>query len=118
MNQWAKVLLASAIVSVSVGVNADTVNDNIFNCNQEIKKGNLEKALDISQLLIKQNPKLADGWACQGKALFSLIIGLRYRNSEAYSTSTLMRARSSKRYSPTRQACQDVPQATITIRCA
>ena len=71
MNQWAKVLLASAIVSVSVGVNADTVKDNIFNCNQEIKKGNLEKALDISQLLIKQNPKLADGWACQGKALFS-----------------------------------------------
>ena len=47
-----------------------------------------------------------------------LITGLRYLNSEAYSTSTLIRHNSSKMYSATRPACQLVPQATITIRFA
>ena len=60
MNQWAKVLLASAIVSVSVGVNADTVKDNIFNCNQEIKKGNLEKEYAILMSNDNINKKMVD----------------------------------------------------------
>jgi tetratricopeptide (TPR) repeat protein len=47
---------------------ADQIKDDIFNCNQQIKKGNLEKALDISSALIKQDSKLADAWLCQGKA--------------------------------------------------
>ena len=45
----------------------------------------------------------------------SVITGFRYRNSEAYSTSTGILAKSSKIYSATRPACQDVPQATIII---
>src|SRR6478609_4192044 len=48
----------------------------------------------------------------------SLITGLRYRNSDAYSTSTGMRQNSSKKYSDTKPACHDVPQATIKIRSA
>ena len=47
---------------------------------------------------------------------FSVIIGFLYLNSEAYSTSTGILAYSSIRYSPTRPACQEVPQATIMIR--
>ena len=49
---------------------------------------------------------------------FSVMIGLRYLNSLAYSTSTLIRARSSIKYSPTNPACHDVPQATIKILSA
>ena len=48
----------------------------------------------------------------------SLIIGLRYLNSEAYSTSTGILVKSSKRYSATKPACQDVPHATIIILSA
>lgn len=39
-------------------------------------------------------------------------------NSEAYSTSTGILHRLSIRYSPTRPACQDVPQAHIMMRRA
>ena len=46
------------------------------------------------------------------------MIGLRYLNSEAYSTSTGIRAHSSKIYSATKPACQEVPQATIMMRSA
>ncbi len=49
---------------------------------------------------------------------FSLMIGLRYLNSEAYSTSTGMRAYSSIKYSPTKPACHDVPHATMIILSA
>ena len=45
----------------------------------------------------------------------SSIIGFLYLNSEAYSTSTGTLAISSKRYSPTKPACQEVPQAMIMI---
>ena len=44
-----------------------------------------------------------------------LIIGLRYLNSEAYSTSTGILAKSSIIYSPTKPACHDVPQPIINI---
>ena len=44
---------------------------------------------------------------------FLVIIGFLYLNSEAYSTSTFIRAKSSIRYSPINPACQDVPQAII-----
>ncbi len=46
------------------------------------------------------------------------MMGFLYRNSEAYSTSTGMRAKSSKRYSATRPACQLVPHAMMRMRCA
>ena len=39
-----------------------------------------------------------------------LIIGFLYLNSEAYSTSTGILSNSSKKYSPNRLECQDVPQ--------
>ncbi len=42
--------------------------------------------------------------------------GFRYRNSEAYSTSTGIPASSSSMYSPRSAACQLVPQAMMTIR--
>ena len=42
-----------------------------------------------------------------------LMTGFRYRNSEAYSTSTGKRQNFSMRYFPIRAACQDVPHATI-----
>src|SRR3954470_20781400 len=48
----------------------------------------------------------------------SRITGFLYRNSEAYSTSTGTRQNSSKKYSATKPACHDVPQATINIRSA
>src|SRR5688572_32764849 len=48
----------------------------------------------------------------------SLMIGLRYLNSDAYSTSTGILQNSSNMYSATRPACHDVPQATIIIRSA
>src|SRR5690606_17916335 len=48
----------------------------------------------------------------------SRMTGLRYLNSDAYSTSTGMRQNSSKRYSATRPACHDVPQATMMMRSA
>ncbi len=44
--------------------------------------------------------------------------GLRYLNSEAYSTSTVMRAKFSNKYLATKPACHDVPQAVIIIRRA
>ena len=47
-----------------------------------------------------------------------LIIGFRYLNSDAYSTSTGIRAKSSIIYSPINPACHEVPQATIIIRFA
>ena len=43
------------------------------------------------------------------------ITGFLYLNSDAYSTSTGILAKSSKIYSATNPACQDVPQATIVI---
>ena len=49
---------------------------------------------------------------------FEVIIGFLYLNSDAYSTSTGIRALSSIRYSPTKPACQEVPQAIIIIRSA
>ena len=49
---------------------------------------------------------------------FSVMIGFLYLNSEAYSTSTGILAKSSKMYSATKPACQDVPQATIMILSA
>ena len=49
---------------------------------------------------------------------FSVITGLRYLNSDAYSTSTGILAKSSKIYSATKPACHYVPQATIIIRLA
>ena len=49
---------------------------------------------------------------------FSLIIGFLYLNSLAYSTSTLIRAKSSIKYSPTKAACHEVPQATMIKRLA
>ena len=48
----------------------------------------------------------------------SVMIGFLYLNSEAYSTSTFNRAKSSIKYSPINPACQDVPQAIIIIRSA
>ena len=48
----------------------------------------------------------------------SEIIGFLYLNSDAYSTSTGIRTRSSIKYSATKPACQEVPQATIMIRSA
>src|SRR5258706_1210458 len=48
----------------------------------------------------------------------SRMTGFRYRNSEAYSTSTGIRQNSSKKYSAANPACQDVPQATTMIRSA
>ena len=47
-----------------------------------------------------------------------VIIGFLYLNSEAYSTSTDILAISSKIYSATKPACQEVPQAIIIIRSA
>ena len=41
------------------------------------------------------------------------MMGFLYLNSDAYSTSTGIRARSSIKYSATKPACQEVPQATI-----
>jgi len=49
---------------------------------------------------------------------FLFMIGFLYLNSEAYSTSTGIRAKSSNKYSATNPACHEVPQATITIRLA
>ena len=46
------------------------------------------------------------------------ITGFRYLNSEAYSTSTGMRAKVSIKYSANKPACQLVPQATMIIRGA
>src|SRR6185295_15949755 len=43
---------------------------------------------------------------------------LRYRNSDAYSTSTGTRHNSSKIYSASKPACQLVPQAMIIMRWA
>mmetsp|Transcript_27123 Transcript_27123/g.56364 ORF Transcript_27123/g.56364 Transcript_27123/m.56364 type:complete len:293 (-) Transcript_27123:360-1238(-) len=43
---------------------------------------------------------------------------LRYRNSEAYSTSTGTLQRASRTYSPTRPACHDVPQPQMMMRRA
>lgn len=71
MNQRRIVLLASSLLCLASSVNADVTRDILFNCNQEVKKGNLDKALSISQSLIKQNTKLADAWACQAKALLA-----------------------------------------------
>ena len=45
----------------------------------------------------------------------SVMIGFLYLNSEAYSTSTGIRARSSIKYSATKPACQEVPQPTMMI---
>ena len=44
-----------------------------------------------------------------------LIIGFLYLNSDAYSTSTGILAKSSIIYSPIRPACHEVPHATIII---
>ena len=41
-------------------------------------------------------------------------IGLRYRNSDAYSTSTGIRAKSSISISPMSAECHEVPQAVMT----
>jgi len=43
-------------------------------------------------------------------------MGLRYLNSEAYSTSTGILAKSSNKYSPTKPACHDVPQPIMIMR--
>ena len=56
-------------------------------------------------------------WLIASKRVPSSIAGLRYRNSEAYSTLAGIRAISSSMYSPTRPACQLVPQAVTTTRC-
>ena len=45
-------------------------------------------------------------------------IGSRYLNSLAYSTSTGVRHKVSKRYSPTRALCHEVPHAQMTKRLA
>ena len=44
---------------------------------------------------------------------FFEIKGFRYKNSEAYSTSTGVFAIPSIKYSPTSPACQEVPQAIM-----
>ena len=43
----------------------------------------------------------------------SCIIGFLYLNSEAYSTSTGILAKSSNKYSPINPACHDVPHAVM-----
>ena len=49
---------------------------------------------------------------------FSLITGFLYLNSDAYSTSTGFLRSSSKKYSPNRLACQEVPQEIKIILLA
>ena len=51
-------------------------------------------------------------WLIASTAVWESRIGLRYRNSLAYSTSTGRRARVSMTYSATSAACQEVPHAT------
>ena len=55
-------------------------------------------------------------WEIPMTSVRSSTMGLRYRNSEAYSTSTGMRASSSSMYSPIKPACHEVPHAVRTTR--
>src|SRR5664280_3656774 len=54
-------------------------------------------------------------WEIKIIASSLLIIGFRYLNSDAYSTSVGTRAFCSIIYSPTRPECQEVPHADIII---
>ncbi len=69
MRNWCEFLLVTLLICFVQSTYADSFDNELIKCNQELKQGNSDKALELSKSLIKTQKQSAPAWLCRAKAL-------------------------------------------------